>query len=197
MIKGLEKLKKETKKKFDKLPEYHINMMTAKRKSDADLVCKTFAKGIENDEFGLKRLKPETIKAKQRKGYPSPETPLLGKGGKDKRSYKNMMVIRKVKNGYTVRPSQRLHRDGRVKLVVLYKVHEYGKTIYTGRAIIRIPARPAGEKTIKMVGKKIEKKEFKGLVQKAYVWYMRTKKDTKIKELIQKYNEESKDAIIE
>ncbi len=196
MIKNLKRVVKTLDNRFKKLPEYCIDMMDAKRKVDAVLITKTFTKGIENDWFGLQRLNPDTIKAKENMGYPSPSTPLLGKGGSDKRSYKNMFMIREVKNGYTIRPSQRLHHSGKVKLVVLYKVHEKGKTIDTGKAIIKIPQRPAGEEALKMAREEIEKKGFAKLSSVAFAEYMKKGKDNKIKKLLIKYAQESKGAII-
>lgn len=192
MIKNLKRVVSTLDKRFNKLPEYYNNIMLAKRKYDAVLIKRTFARGIENDWFGLKRLRPETINQKRRKGFSSPEVPLLGKGGSSDRSYKNLFIIRKVKNGYTIKPSQKIHHSGKVKLAVLYKVHEYGKTIDTGRATIVIPQRPAGRESLKMARRDIEEKSFFGLSSSAFAEYMKKGKDNKIKKLIIKYNEGAK-----
>jgi hypothetical protein len=128
---------------------------------------KNFSKGIEQDAFGLRRLKPETIKAKTRKGYASPETPLLGKGGTDPRSYKNLLIYRKLRRGlYRIRPSVRYHHSGRVSLKTLFFVHEYGAVIDTGKAIIFIPPRPAFEKAIKSVKPKVKTRLLKQAIIK-------------------------------
>lgn len=125
-------------------------------KKIAEDTVNNFTKGIENDSFGLARLKSETIKQKQRKGYPSPETPLMGKDGGDKRSYKNMMIYEKLKSGYyRIRPSAMYHHSGRVKLKTLFRVHEYGAAINTGKALIFIPARPAFAKAVERTKKQV------------------------------------------
>jgi hypothetical protein len=128
---------------------------------------KNFSEGIENDTFGLQRLKPATIKQKQKKGYPSPETPLLGKGGTDKRSYKNMLIYRKLKSGfYRIRPSDRYHHKARVSLKTLFFVHEYGMVIDNGKALIFIPARPALGRAVKQTKYKVQKELIKKAIMK-------------------------------
>lgn len=128
---------------------------------------KNFSKGIENDTFGLQRLKPETIKRKQKLGCPSPSTPLLGKGGSDKRSYKNMLMYRKLKSGfYRIRPSDRFHHKAKVSLKTLFFVHEYGTVIDNKRALIFMPARPALTRAVKQTKHKVQKELVKEAILK-------------------------------
>lgn len=119
----------------------------AKTKKVAEKTIKNFSEGIKNDTFGLQRLKPETIKQKQRMGYPKPSTPLYGKGGD--RSYSNMLMYRKLKSGiYRIRPSERYHHKAGIPLRVLFIVHEHGMVIDNGKALIFIPSRPALQKSV-------------------------------------------------
>lgn len=54
-----------------------------------------------------------------------------------------MMLLRRLKNGWQVVPSRRRHHESDLRLSDLFVVHEFGATINTGTATIRIPPRPA------------------------------------------------------
>jgi len=126
------------------------NYAEATTKKIAEKTMNAFTKGIKNDSFGLARLKQSTIDQKKRKGYPNPEAPLYGRGGD--RSYSEMLILRKLKNGkYRIRPSSKYHHSGKVKLKTLFFVHEFGMVIDTGRALIFIKARPAFRNAIQSI----------------------------------------------
>ena len=126
------------------LPEMYIGMIKGNLRKDALAVVRNFQKGIKGNEFGLKALADGTIERKRRQALDLPATPLYGKGLKvENKSYINMLRIRELKNGYKVYPSEAYHHSGKVKLKLLFYVHEYGTMIKQGKAIIKIQPRPA------------------------------------------------------
>jgi hypothetical protein len=148
--KGLE----DKRNRIKKLPRFYADVLRAKLQKDADGVIKEFKKGITNNTFALKPLKPKTIKRKRKQGFKYPENPLYGKGGLDPRTYKNMLIIRKGKNTITVRPSNRRHWKSKLTLRSLLIVHEFGTIIKTRKATIRIPPRPAFQRAYSISIKK-------------------------------------------
>lgn len=128
-----------------RLPRMVVPIADTHAKNRAVNLIETFRKGIRSDTFGLRRLKPETIKRKSRRGLSKPTTPLYALGDQEKRSYINMMRIRKLKGrGYRVAQSHAKHHESELQLRHLFVVHEYGTVIrMRGGTIIRIPARPA------------------------------------------------------
>lgn len=139
-----------------RLPKLMISQMKAHARKDANGVIKEFHDGIKNDSLRLQRLKPATIESKERRGLMQPETPLYALGLEDKRSYVNMLHVRKVGDRmYVVRPKHGYHHGKRwpgdepkqkIKLKDLFDVHEYGAVINNafGKGImVRIPPRPA------------------------------------------------------
>jgi hypothetical protein len=175
--------------RINKIPEYSINVIDAKLKKDASNIIKEFQTGIEKGTLNLKPLKEATIKQKRYKGYSNPKLPLLGKGGNNKRSYKNMLMLKKVKNGYKIEPSIRMHREASLTLKQLFYVHEYGTIIHQGDKLIRIPARPALLSSYKKI---LQKKNlllqlFSRNYKKAIVNYINTGESIQINEMINKY----------
>jgi hypothetical protein len=149
MFKNIEKVKETFIGRVKNSQIFIDNYAEATTKKVAERTIDNFTNGIKNDVFGLQRLKTKTIEQKKRKGYPSPSTPLYGQGGD--RSYSEMLIMRKLKNGkYRIRPSAKYHHSGKVKLKTLFFVHEYGMVIDNGKALIFEPARPAFSKAIKM-----------------------------------------------
>ncbi|MBD3278334.1 MAG: hypothetical protein GF388_08545 [Candidatus Aegiribacteria sp.] len=131
------------KSRIRRLPRIAQLSMFAHVKRDAYGLVDEFQQGIRNGTLGLRRLKSSTIRQKRRKGYPRPGTPLYGKGDTDKRSYINMLRVRKERKGYRVYQSRGMHHSGRISLRALYEIHEYGTVIQQGKATIVIPPRPA------------------------------------------------------
>lgn len=135
---------KEKKERIKKLPVIGNLVMSGMRKKDAYEFVQIFHDGIKENKFGLRKLQPQTVSAKRGLGYDLPGVPLYGKGDREKkRSYVNMLRIKKLKNGWKVFPSWGKHHKSNLKLRDLLKVHETGRTIVQGQRIIRIPPRPA------------------------------------------------------
>lgn len=141
-------------KKLDKIPAFADTVARSGLKKMANSIVREFKTGIENNSLNLDALKQRTIETKRKQGFKKPSTPLYGKGGRNKRSYKNMMNIRKTKSGYTIYPSTRKHWDGDITLRRLFLIHEYGATIKRGDKLIRIPPRPAFKKATAIARKK-------------------------------------------
>jgi len=192
MIANLKQVVKKLDDRFKKLPEMHAAYIDTQRKADAVRLIDIFVEGIENDSFGLKRLKPETVREKQRKGYPQPDNPLMGMGGDDKRLYRQMLMIRKLKNGYRIRPSDRKHHKANISLKTLFYVHEYGKTIFNGKVAIVIPARPAGKKAFnEFYNEKDNRSLVANFAASINEWIV-SGRDKRIKNLIKKKQQEAK-----
>jgi hypothetical protein len=133
-----------------RLPQKYDEVIRGALLRDARGIVQEFRDGILHKTFRLTPLKPATIDRKASKGAEHPTFPLYDVGPGDERSYVNMMVVSKVKNGYVVRPNPRaLHHSRKIKLKDLFVVHEYGATIKQWRGgkliLIRIPPRPAFE----------------------------------------------------
>jgi hypothetical protein len=136
----------EYKKKMGRLkdlPRMSNLALLGARKKDIMEINKIFQEGISKNKFNLEKLAHVTILNKTKKGYDRPRTPLYGKGEKSKDSFMNMMLIRKLKNGWKLYPSWRKHWSGNIKLVDLFKIHERGAKIKRGNGITQIPPRPA------------------------------------------------------
>jgi len=144
------------KSRVRRLPKMMIGHLKAHARKDANGVIEEFKDGIANDSLRLERLRPATIESKERHGLGQPTTPLFGLGLEDRRSYVNMLHVRKVaERMYVVRPKPGYHHGKTepgdppkkaVKLKDLFDVHEYGALIANafGKGIVvRIPPRPA------------------------------------------------------
>jgi hypothetical protein len=117
--------------------------MDASLKKDAENFIKNFREGIQNNSFGLEPLQPDTIRGKKRRGYKRPTSPLYGLGLEGARTYTSNIRIYKIKNGWRVNILDVKHHRANVSIKTLFNVHEKGAVIDTGKAVIRIPARPA------------------------------------------------------
>jgi len=128
-----------------RLPRMVVPIADTHAKNRAVNLIETFRKGIRSDIFGLRRLRPATVKRKSRRGLSKPTTPLYALGDQEKRSYINMMRIRKLKGrGYRVAQSRAKHHESELQLRHLFVVHEYGTVIrMRGGQLIRIPPRAA------------------------------------------------------
>jgi len=131
-----------TKKFFDKLKKISLipsklkKLLSNKTKDKAKNIVKKFSQGILNNTLELASLKKRTIRKKVRMGFEKPETPLFGLGDKSKESYANMMEVVKIKNGYKVKPKNKLHHSKKITLKKLFFAHEDAKRNHT-------PKRPA------------------------------------------------------
>lgn len=115
------------RKKINKIRKIPGNLIKLTQKNlslKADEIKKDFKQGIKTDSLGLARLKPETIKRKEAKGFPRPTFPLYGKGPGAQRSYMNMLLKKKIKGGYIVKPSTLKHWEANLSLKELLEIHE-------------------------------------------------------------------------
>lgn len=176
-----------------RLPVIIQPLFDAILKKDAVGVIKTFQNGIREKQFRLARLKPDTIKAKRRKGSPKPDTPLYDRGDEEENSYINMWRLVKMKRGWRVRPRDAKHHSRRIKLKDLFKVHEEGAVIDTGKAVVTIPARPAWKKAQQKYLKKRLEDEPSEEVRKAIRAVIREGSAKPVKRFVSKTKQESRD----
>lgn len=126
----------------------------------AEAVVKLFKQNIKGGKF-QPPLKPETIKAKRKKGMPLPQVPLYGWGESEKNSMYNGLRIKKLGNGkYEIKPYGK-HVDGKTKkqvnMQLLFAVHETGAHLKNGG---KIPARKPLQRTVEMFVKQPEYKDY-------------------------------------
>jgi hypothetical protein len=130
--------------RLKKLPEIAIKSAEFFTKKEAQALVSIFKTGIKSNKFNLEKLKDGTVRRKQNLGYKFPNTPLYGKGEREKAgSYINMLEVVKLKSGWVVRIKDRKHYSGAIMLRDLFEVHENGTIIKRGNVLIRIPPRPA------------------------------------------------------
>ena len=173
------------KRRILQIPELGVAYIDAKLKKYAVDLIGTFQDGIRENSFNLIELKDKTIQRKQKLGYERPETPLYGKGDEqEKNSYINMLRIQKLKNGWKVKPSTGMHWSGKIKLKLLFCVHEYGTIIKIGKAYVRIPPRPALSRAHERFLKEMRKSEPAREVKKAISEYINEGKDVEMKQQI-------------
>ena len=122
----------------------------------------------------MQPLSQKTIDSKERQGLSKPETPLYGYGDWSDKSYMNMFLLRKLKNGWKAYPRKAKHHKANMELRQLFEIHEYGRTIKRGETLIRIPPRPAGWATYREVLLKVKKKEASRKVKQAITEYINT-----------------------
>ena len=183
-------------KRIQRLPRRMDGFFTTSAKKDAVGLIDTFRDGIIKDDFGLEPLKPSTVKSKA--GMPKPTTPLFGLGDTiEKKSYLNMLRIRKIKRGFKVFPSWAKHHTSKLQLRWLFIIHEYGAIIRQNRGgkivLIRIPPRPAFRKSYdRYMGSK-SKREPTDKVSKAIIQLIKTGISTKLDNInkgkLDKYDE--------
>jgi hypothetical protein len=127
-------------RRLPKLIDDHLDAFT---KRDAEDFIKNFRAGIRNNSLRLAPLQPETIRGKKRRGYSHPASPLYGLRLEGTRTYTSSVRIYKIKKGWRVNVLDVKHHEADVSVKTLFHIHEYGAVINTGKAVIRIPARPA------------------------------------------------------
>ena len=165
-----------------RIPKLIDDTVLAFSKRDALRLMKNFHDGIKQNSFRLKRLQDGTIERKRSMAMEKPNVPLYGAGdSKKKNSFVNMLRMRKVKAGYKVFASNAKHHSADLKLKDLLDVHEKGRIISRGDALIRIPPRPAFEKAFKRTLKQRRVQEDAADVRRAYTAFMNTGSDADIK----------------
>jgi hypothetical protein len=184
------------KERIRKLDGIGILVMFGLRKKDAMKFITTFHNGIKRDTFALARLKEASIQSKARQGMSQPERPLYGKGDREKKkSYMNMLRIRKTKNGWQVFPSWGKHHKANLQLRQLLKIHEIGVTIKRGDTMIRIPARPAWRLAKEKFIQELKREsEFRN-IKKAIIEYINTGKSEYFLKQIRIYKNDFKESM--
>lgn len=166
--------------------------MDAAAKKDAVNSIGAFQRGISKNTLRLRSLKPETIAKKKKQSLPKPHVPLYGKGPKEKNSYINLFRIVRLKRGWRVRPRSARHWSGRIKLKVLFGVHEKGATIKSAQGIIKIPARPAWERSQRKFMRSKMREEPALEVKAAIKFWLRTGTMAPVRNFLRKTNKEAK-----
>ena len=161
-------------KRMKALPQLVDGALRGTRKLDAIGFIKTFQDGLKENSFGLASLDPKTIERKNKLGYDNPNSPLYGKGDREKNSYYNMWVIFPTANGYVVRPRNAKHWKSDLKLKDLFAVHEFGRTIQIGDRIIVLKPRPAGKIAFDKYLKTVSKKDTSQKVKRAITKYIKS-----------------------
>lgn len=139
------------KQRIRRLPKLVNKSMDSAIKKDVVSMIHEFQEGIRRNNFDLERLKAATIKAKVKKGYDRPRSPLYGAGDSEKNSLINALAIRKIKNGWRIYRRTAKHHEADLPLNVLLSIHEHGALIANGFGkgiFIRIPPRPVVDKAI-------------------------------------------------
>lgn len=139
-----------------RLPKLVERVAKSGTKKQAIALIEAFQSGIRTNSFKLVPLKPETVEKKAKQGMSKPRVPLYGRGDEvEKKSYINMLRIRKLKKGWKVYASWAKHHTSNLQLRALLQVHEEGCIIKQMRGntmvLIRIPPRPALAKALRRV----------------------------------------------
>lgn len=177
---------KAIQSRLRRLPELVNGAMDASVKRDIINTIKEYQDGIENDDFGLEALTSNTVRAKIRKQYPKPRTPLYGKGKSQKNSLINALAFRKIKNGYRLYRRTAKHHEADLPLNILLLIHENGAIIKNGFGkgiYIRIPPRPVVDHAIIRALKKKKKGEPDKSIRKAINQLINEGKDSMFKKL--------------
>lgn len=154
-------------KRIKRLPKLVGNIADTTAKKDATGIIEDFKNGIRKNNFGLKVLQDITIKRKRALGYSKPTTPLYGAGDDVTETYIDMFIVKKLKKGYRITPRWKMHHSGNVELRILFYVHENGAIINNGKALIRIPPRPAFRMAFQRYLRRKQKRETSKEVKKA------------------------------
>lgn len=178
---------KSFEKDIDKLPEFYKNYLIAVRKTDADKFIDQFKKNLRNYRLRIDPLSPITIEGKEREGKPKPFTPLYGLGDTNDKTYINMFLLKKLKNGWKAYPRWTKHHEADLQLRQLFEIHEYGRTIKRGEKLIRIPPRPIAWLTYRKNLLDMKKKKSSKKFKKAVMNYINKGNENLLKEVI-KYN---------
>jgi CxxC motif-containing protein len=176
---------KAKKARIKKLPQIGKLVISGMRKKDALELVKIFHDGIKKNKLGLQKLEKITIENKKARGYKQPRTPLYGLGDEsEKKSFVNMLRIKKLKNGWKVVPSRGKHHEANMELRQLLKIHEMGATIQRGETLIRIPARPAWRLSVEKFLRGLRKEQEDKKLKKAITIYINKGRDEYFKEYI-------------
>lgn len=170
-------------KRIRRLPQLVKEVADASTQRDAKGIIKDFQDGIRKDSFDLFSLQYSTIKSKRNKGYSKPSTPLYGLGDSGNNTYINMFIIKKVRNGYRIVARWAMHHEAGIPLRTLFFIHENGAIINTGKALIRIPPRPAFRKAFQRYLRRRLKGETSKEVRSAMSETIKTGKTTKFRRI--------------
>jgi len=164
---------KAVQARIRKVPRLAEDVASLMRKGDAYDLVMYWRNGIKNKGLRLATLKPATVARKRKLGYPNPTAPLYGLGESAPDTYVKGMRVWRKKNGWTVHMMRRRHVKADVTLDVLFQVHEHGAVIDTGKAVVRIPARPAMRRAYEKVIRDVQARDPNALMQKACGEFLR------------------------
>jgi len=170
-----------------RLPKILTDRLEGYAKRDAVGVVREFQQGLEERSLRLKPLEPSTVQRKAALGLEHPDHPLWGLGLEERRSYVNMMEVKRVGKAWIVRPKNRFHHGKRkpgdpgerkIRLRDLFDVHEYGATVigafgHKGQ-VVRVPARPAFRYAYRRYMAGRASRDPAGEVKQAIVRYVQT-----------------------
>lgn len=121
---------KQKRQRFVDSAQYFLEIGIELSKKDAIRMIKNFKEGIEKNNFRLTPLTDASKKLKANWGAAYPNRPLYGvTNSNSPNSFKNMLRMRRVKNGYKVYPSWAKHENSDISLRDLLRIHEFGKII--------------------------------------------------------------------
>jgi hypothetical protein len=83
---------KKVSSRLAKLPKYIGDIVKTKRKSDANIIIKSFQDAIKYNNIGLEPLAEKTVDKKSSEGMSKPSNPLYGKGKDEKRRDRKSVV---------------------------------------------------------------------------------------------------------
>lgn len=179
--------------RISRLPKMYEETIEAGLKRDAVAFIKTYQAGLEDDTFRLERLTEATINRKRSKGMAKPRAPLYGRGKTEDNSLYNLLLIRKIKNGYRVAKRKAKHHTSELALDHLHAVHENGALIESRGNIIRIPKRPALAKTRRRFFRELRERTSPEVVQQAVGFALKTGSMKKIRAEVHKADREARD----
>lgn len=197
---------KAKQQRIKRLPKIMDDIISGVSKKDSVGIIDEYKNGIRTQSLGLERLKPDTIKQKERKGRSRPSIPLYSWGDDEKNSLINCLRIQKLKNGWKILARNAYHhrKDNKnpITLKFLHKIHEFGAIISKRRnkkgKPIRILPRPALTRAYRFYMSKLRKnkKETSRVVKSAINDYIQKSNIAEINNLIaynKRYKELEKD----
>lgn len=167
-------------KRIKQLPEIYMQCISTVLKRDAESVIVNFEKGIQQNQLGLERLAESTVASKKAKKQARPKTPLYGEGERDKDSYFRMLqlIAKPGGRGWLVEIRKGNHHSG-LTFQHIYSIHEFGVTFQVTPKgggdpyLVRIPPRPALEKSHNKALRKISRESDAKKIKQAVTAYIK------------------------
>lgn len=178
------------KQRIRRIPKIAEGVADMQRSRDADDLIAIWRNGLINNTFSLIPLKPNTRSRKAKLGYRYPSSPLYGLGLEGSKTYIKGMRKYKTKRGYIVKMMNSKHHKSKLPLSALFIVHEYGATIKASNGrIIRIPARPAMQKSYDVLLRRLRSNDPSIEFKLAVSQFMKTGRQDLIKKIVSRAKE--------